>query len=368
MVLERFRARVSARFSGIRRDSLATRPDPGMATRSIPDPRRPGAFGAAHRDPGDAYAGVPILQRPAWRNEVAVYFYLGGISSGAFILGALADLSGPRWRSLAETGYVVSFAAMIPCVPLLIHDLGRPSRFHHMLRIFKPSSPMNLGTWTLVAHSGIVTLRTAAILADRLPVLGALAQPLPERLLGAAGLVPAVTLGGYTGVLIGTTSVPVWSRSPMLGGLFMASGVVTGAAAVSLTSILAKRDTAAERAALGTIAMVAGLTELGLIGGYLTTTGNLAAPLLRGMEGKLLAGAVGASGAALIAELAGARAHARHRFLGAVASVATLAGGAMLRWAVIRAGHRSALDRDANLEAMRATERNPGWGQPRGNA
>src|SRR5690606_15409671 len=101
MVLERFRARVSARFSGIRRDSLATRPDPGMATRSIPDPRRPGAFGAAHRDPGDAYAGVPILQRPAWRNEVAAYFYLGGISSGALILGALADLSGPRWRSLA---------------------------------------------------------------------------------------------------------------------------------------------------------------------------------------------------------------------------------------------------------------------------
>jgi hypothetical protein len=36
----------------------------------------------------------------------------------------------------------------------------------------------------------------------------------------------------------------------------------------------------------------------------------------------------------------------------------------MLRWAVVRAGHVSALDRDANLEAMRPTPDNPGWVPP----
>ena len=36
----------------------------------------------------------------------------------------------------------------------------------------------------------------------------------------------------------------------------------------------------------------------------------------------------------------------------------------MLRWAVVRAGHASALDRVANLDAMRATPDNPGWEPP----
>src|SRR5699024_13412 len=139
---------------------------------------------------------------------------------------------------LARTAHVVAFAAAVPCAPLLIDDLGRPSRFHHMLRIVKPSSPMNLGTWTLLVHSGFATLLAAEALAehDRLPVANDLAKRLPSRALGAAGMLPALTLGGYTGVLLGTTSVPVWSTSPMLGGLFMASGVATGTAAVALAS------------------------------------------------------------------------------------------------------------------------------------
>jgi formate-dependent nitrite reductase membrane component NrfD len=320
--------------------------------------------GTAHEDPGDAYRGVPILQQPAWHNEVAAYFYFGGISSGAFILGALADLSGPKWRQLADTAHVVGFAAMTPCAPLLIADLGVPARFYHMLRIFKPSSPMNLGTWTLMVHSGLSTILAARALAEggKLPIFGPSARHVPPRILGAAGLPSAMTLGGYTGVLIGTTSVPVWSRSPLLGGLFMASAIATGTSAVSLASILTGRDSPEARAVLGSIGMVAGASEMGLLGGYLRTTGPAAKPLYRGIDGALLLGAVTASATAMATELAGTRARSGHRLLGAVAASATLAGGAMLRWAIVRAGHASALDRDANLEAMRPSTRNPGWG------
>jgi formate-dependent nitrite reductase membrane component NrfD len=328
--------------------------------------RRGRTYGTAHEDPGDAYTGVPILQQPAWHNEVAAYFYFGGISSGAFILGAVADLSGPEWRQLADTAHVVGFAAMIPCAPLLIADLGVPSRFHHMLRIFKPSSPMNLGTWTLVVHGGFSTLLAARALAGggRLPIFEPLARHPPSKALGAAGLLPAITLGGYTGVLIGTTSVPVWSRSPLLGGLFMASAIATGTSAVSLASILTGRDTPKARAVLGSIGTVAGVSEMGLLGGYLKTTGPAATPLFRGIDGALLLGAVIASATALATELAETRARPGRHLLGAVAAVATLASGAMLRWAIVRAGHASALDRDANLEAMRPSAQDPGWGPP----
>ena len=336
---------------------------------TMPDPKRPGRFGAAHEDPADAYAGVSILQRPMWNNEIAAYFYLGGISSGAAILGALADLSGERWRTLAQTARVVSFAAMLPCPPLLIDDLGRPQRFHHMLRIVKPSSPMNLGTWTLLAHSGFATLLAAHALAeqDRLPVLGPLARSLPANAMGAAGTLPAMTLGGYTGVLVGTTSVPVWSTSTLLGGLFMASAIASGTSAVALASIVTGRDTPEEHAALGAIGIAAGASELALAGGYLATSGDAAAPLRRGVDGALLLGAAVASASAVALELAGKAFPTRRRGLSALAASVTLAGGAMLRWAVIRAGHTSGQDRDAQLDAMRPREGNPGWVPPNGN-
>ena len=53
---------------------------------------------------------------------------------------------------------------------LLIADLGRPERFHYMLRVVKPSSPMSVGTWILTAYgpgSGVAAARTAAAFAAR---------------------------------------------------------------------------------------------------------------------------------------------------------------------------------------------------------
>src|SRR5918912_1943912 len=165
--------------------------------------------GTAYVNPRDAYSGVAILAQPTWRHEIAAYFYLGGISSGAFVLGALAGLTGgERRRGLSRTAQYVSCATMLPCAPLLIIDLGRPALFYHMLRIFKPSSPMNLGAWTLAAHGAMSTITAARALAgeaqrelgvSNTPLLGPLVRLLPERPLAMAGLPSALPLGGYTG-------------------------------------------------------------------------------------------------------------------------------------------------------------------------
>src|SRR5665811_1797948 len=89
-----------------------------------------------------------------------------------------------------------------------------------------------------------------------------------------------------------------------------------------------------------------------------------AKPLFEGADGALLLGAVASSVTAVALELAGMRAQAKRRVFSAFAAVATLAGGAMLRWAVVRAGHTSATDRDANLNAMNPSSQNPGWTPP----
>ncbi len=323
--------------------------------------------GAAHAHTRDAYRDVPILKRPTWNHEVAAYFFFGGISAGAALIGSLAEVfGGEDHEKLARTAHYVSFATLLPCPPLLIDDLGRPERFIHMLRIFKPSSPMNLGSWALTAHGAGATVTIMAMLAHegKLPFVGWLFRLLPERLLAGLGIPSSFALAGYTGVLLGTTSIPVWYTSPLLGALFMASAMSTGAAAVHLTSLVGKREGDSDDGrALTTIGLVSGATELALFGGYVVTSAQAAKPLLQGESKALLAGATAALVVAAILDLVGLRSRRQKRGLSAIAGLATLAAGGMLRWGVVRAGKVSADDREGTLEAMKPRKGSPGWGK-----
>src|ERR671937_115457 len=113
---------------------MTVRDFPFVETRAHGQAPPDGRRGTAYVNPRDAYSGVPILAQPTWGHEIAAYFYLGGISSGAFVLGALA-------------------------------------LFHHMLRIFNPSPPMNRGPGTLRVQGALVTPSAARMRAgdDRLP-------------------------------------------------------------------------------------------------------------------------------------------------------------------------------------------------------
>jgi formate-dependent nitrite reductase membrane component NrfD len=326
--------------------------------------RRDGRVGTAHANPRDAYRDVPLLVRPTWNHEVAAYFYFGGISSGAYVVGTLAELfGGERLAAVAHRARWIAFAAMLPCPPLLIDDLGTPSRFHHMLRIFKPSSPMNLGAWTLTVHGAFATLLAGRELATsrKLALFGPLLRWLPVKPLAAAGLLPAVTLGGYTGVLLGTTSIPVWSTSPLLGALFMASSLSTGGAAVGLTqAVFGEADR--PRTALAPLNVVFGVADLALLGSYVATSGDARKALVRGKVRLLLLGATAATAAGVALEFAAAGGKGNVRLLGGLAAVATLAGGAFLRWGVVSAGQASAKDRETTLAATSPSEAAPGWG------
>ena len=245
------------------------------------------------RQSGPSYYDIPMLKPHAWTPEVTIYFFLGGVSVGAFVLSRLGErMGGAKFRDLTRAGAYVSAAAVLPCAPLLITDLGDPKRFHHMLRVFKPSSPMNLGTWVLTAFTPIVlvaalrewvfahppspSLPVAVLVPRSAPswegeskTVGSFGYrirrrwdsfrlPLPGRsgarnehsdwkgggrgvgdtlltlALDALGLPLGLLLATYTGVLISATAVPLWGRNPHLGSLFMTSAMNTGAAAVHL--------------------------------------------------------------------------------------------------------------------------------------
>ncbi len=327
-----------------------------------------GRYGAAHARARDAYRDVPILQKPPWKNAIAAYFFLGGVSCGAFVLGtAIETIDGARRQTLAHTAHYVAFATMVPCAPLLIYDLGKRSRFHHMLRIFKPSSPMNLGAWALTAHGAMATFTTLRVLAGEGalpggPAINEVVALLPERALSVAGLPSALTLGGYTGVLIGTSSVPVWYKSPLLGALFMASAMNTGVAAVSLVSTLTGRATPGEHRLFTPFNVALGATETVLLGAYLATTGTAAKPLLRGKLGlTTAAAAIGTLGATAL-DATDLLTGKNRRALGSASAAVTLLSGVALRWGLVFAGHTSAADREGTVEAMKGTAKDPGWG------
>jgi len=343
-----------------------------MARRITPE-QSASVASAAPVNARDAYKDVPILQPLTWNNDIAIYFFLGGVSSGAFVLGTLLDAAGTKERRLARAAKFVSFGTMLLCPPFLIHDLGRRTRFHHMLRIFKPSSPMNLGSWTLTAHGLFATLVAMRQLAKagKLPLIDPMVRAIPEQLLTIGGVSTALTLGGYTGVLIGTTSIPVWSTSPVLGGRFMASARSAGAAATVLAAALTGEDDPRGQATVTPFRIAAGCVEIALLGGYLVTSGEAARPLLKGRE-LLLLGAIIGTVTVLILELIGTRAsadrqHSRPthptRASDVAGAVLTLIGGACLRWSIVRAGHVSAADREGTIAATKPSKNAPGWGQ-----
>lgn len=300
-----------------------------------------------------AYYDISLLKSPVWKWEIATYFFLGGISAASYVLARLAERAGgargERYRSLTRAGTYLSFATLLPCAPLLIHDLGDRKRFHHMLRVFKPSSPMSLGTWLLTGFAGIVT---SAMLRERArDRRGALerfrARSLISETLCAAhdlaGLPLALGVAGYTGVLLSCTANPMWSKNPWLGPLFMCSAFSTAAAATSAVMDFRNQSNDAGSDALDNVATVARIGEAITLAGYLKYAGESAKPITRGTMKKHLAVTVGALVAGEVMQHLPVPRKLK-RVSRVASALVTLAGGFSLRWSIVQGGREAAND------------------------
>ncbi len=314
-------------------------------------------------EPG--YYGLPILKRPFWKWEIALYFFFEGVSAGSYILCTMAGLRDKkRFAGLIRGGRFLSFFTMVLCPPLLIIDLGRPERFHHMLRIWKKTSPMNHGAWALTGYGTIAS--SLALLAVPARWLGhewwydamKLAQRwVPERLIAVLGLPFAWTMVSYPGVLLETTANPVWSRSHFLGPLFAASSMSSGAAALTLLNYSSK-DHGLHKA-LGTFEDVATVAEAAAVTLYLGEAKKAAKPLWKGKQSLLFwAGAVGLG----IVAPAILRRSKSKLVRDAVAPVLTIAGSLALKWSVTYAGQESALDPEMANFNGETIDSKPYWG------
>ncbi|HET9110735.1 MAG TPA: NrfD/PsrC family molybdoenzyme membrane anchor subunit, partial [Ktedonobacterales bacterium] len=321
---------------------------------------RPAEQRPATYDERKTYYDHPMVKVPKWRWYIPGYFWLGGIAGGAAMIGAVAHFLGGRGgRETARHARYLSFVLAIICPVLLILDLHRPERFLRMFRVFKLSSPLSVGTWFLTAFgavSGALALRQAAdddVIIRRKSALGRLARRfIPAGPLSVLHGLFGLGLGGYTGVLIAVTAVPLWAAGGvLLGPLFLATALASGAAALILLALAFGKhepDSMHIRESIEVVETVGAVSQLALVAAReAVVTKRINQPLRRGRWGLIYrAGAVGGGmvtplALRLAARFLGPRAA---RTLSAVAATLNLLGALAERFAIIEAGKVSAAD------------------------
>jgi hypothetical protein len=286
------------------------------------------------------YYGRPIVKPPVWKQEIAWYLFTGGLAGGSSTL-ALATRAGGNAR-LARSATMLAAAGLAVSPALLVKDLGRPERFGNMLRVFKPTSPMNLGSWLLTAAGGAAGTAAACELTGRAPRLRTAAQ------VAAGVLGPAVAT--YTAVLVSDTAIPVWHEARRELPLLFASGAAASAGAAA---VLVTPRSAAGPARRLMLAGAAGelvnarLMELRL--------GDLAEPYHTGRAGEHARAAKAATIAGAALGLVGRR----RPVVGRIGAALVLGGAVAERFAIFRAGFQSAEDPRFVIESQRRRSTQP---------
>lgn len=297
----------------------------------------------------DSYYGRPVVKAPPWETPIGIYLFVGGLAGASGLQQLGGHLTGRP--ALRRNARLVALGALGVGAPALVLDLGRPERFLHMLRVFKPTSPMSMGTWILSGYGvfagTIGALEIDRLTGERLPlgilrrVLQALETP---GALGAAVMGPP--LAAYTAVLLGDTAVPTWNASRRgLPYVFVSSATLAAAGAQLVLTERGQTGPARALAVAGVIGDVAGMA-------YTKSTMHEleAEPLEEGTAGRRMKWAERLA----IAGGVGALFAGRSRAVAVASGLALLSASALTRFGVLEAGLESVKDPRRVIEPQKA--------------
>jgi formate-dependent nitrite reductase membrane component NrfD len=273
-----------------------------------------------------SYYGRPILKPPVWKPHVPLYFFTGGLAGASSVLAFGARVTGNH--RLARAALLAAAGGLLPSPVLLIDDLGRPDRFYNMLRVFKPTSPLSVGSWLLAVFG------PASVGAAGCEVLGVLPRVARTAETVAAVLGPFIAT--YTAVLLADTAVPAWHDARReLPFVFAASAAGSAGAAAAMLTPVADAGPA-RRFTFGGVTMSLLALEV-----MHRRRGVTMEPYRSGPAGRLSAWAraLTATGAVVTTVLG-----RRRRSAAVVGGAVVLAGALCERFAVVRAGSQSAQD------------------------
>jgi formate-dependent nitrite reductase membrane component NrfD len=282
-----------------------------------------------------SYYGRPIIKEPVWTWEIPAYFFTGGLAGASSVLSTTARLTGNA--KLGRSALYIGAVADIVSPALLVSDLGRPERFHHMFRVVKVTSPMNIGSWVLLVSGGASNTAAALELLDRLKPVKILAE--------AVATLAGPLLATYTGVLVADTAVPVWHEARQeLPWIFGASAAASAGAAACMVVPPGEAGPARRLAVSGVLAEGALMQAMEL---RLGTVGEV---YKEGEAGRYARAAKGlaTAGAAILATRG-----RKSRGAAMLGGALVCAGEVCLRWSVFKAGFQSARDPKYVVETQR---------------
>ena len=293
------------------------------------------------------YYDRPLLKKSVWSIDIPLYYFLGGAAGAAMTLGSALQLASTgrndrKLRGASAVCHWTGIAGSTLGAAFLIHDLGRPARFLYMMRVFRPTSPMNMGVWILGAAAP--TAIATGLFLNRPGVLGLIGESA-----GYASGILGAGLACYTGVLVANSAIPVWQGARRwMPLLFMASSAATVG---SLLDVFAGAETTRTVALVfggaGRIAEIAGAQ---MVERAALTVPRVAIPFHRGGGAVLWKAATIATAASLGLALTAGKSRSRARLAGILGA----AGSLMLRFAVHYISNASSADARASFRQQRA--------------
>jgi hypothetical protein len=209
------------------------------------------------------YEHLPVTKVPGWHGIIAWDALLNGMATGLFLAAAIGEFAAPAvFMRVAKVAYPIALVLLLVDLGLLVLDLGDPLRFHHMLRVFKPSSPMSLGTWCLTIFSLPLTA------AAGFSVLAEFGWDFEWARIGAVvlGLVPGFASAAYKGVLLSTNAQPGWKDARWMGGYLTNSALLMGCSELLVLSVLMGQTQAIAILRIGLMVLLAlNVIPLGLL-------------------------------------------------------------------------------------------------------
>lgn len=160
-----------------------------------------------------------------WNWMIALYLFLAGMGAGAFVLSGIAGMAKKPCPKIKTIGFIAGPVCVAVGTLLLVVDahagLMNPLRFFYLVS--------NLGS---VMAWGVIILALFIVVAAIDAIIMIVKKSTP-RALDIIGMILAVCVAAYTGVLLGDASVafPLW-HPIILPVLFLVSAASSGFALV----------------------------------------------------------------------------------------------------------------------------------------
>lgn len=191
-----------------------------------------------------------------WGWEVPVYLFLGGLTAGLMIVTAWMILKNRGNQKLKSTLSILAPVFISIGMGALFLDLEHKLYVWRFYTSFRITSPMSWGSWILLLVYPVSILMILGTLRGGFPVAYNFLLNLTGKLSGrervekfilfvennmkrvAVAAFPAgAALGIYTGILLGALGAKPFWNSPVMGPLFLVSGLSTAVALVLMFSL-----------------------------------------------------------------------------------------------------------------------------------